>query len=48
MTQTRKPAYKPAHKRYRSHRSDTVIYVGAVAFLIGYLFGTGFFSFSIG
>ena len=48
MTKTRKPNFKPAYKRSRSTRQDVVIYVGAVTFLIGYLFGTGFFSFSIG
>ena len=44
MTQIRKSNYK----RARATRHDTVIYVAAVAFLIGYLFGTGIFRFSFG
>lgn len=52
MTETKKPedkpTYKPRYKPYRSRRNDIVFYVGGVAFLLGYLFGTGFFVFSIG
>lgn len=45
---TQKPSYKPAYKRPPNRRKDIALYLGAVAFLIGYLFGTGFFSFSVG
>lgn len=43
-----KQTYKSTYKRQRPHRQDVIVYIAAVAFLIGYLFGAGFFSFSVG
>ena len=46
MTDTKKPNSKSTYKPYRSRRDKLVLYVGAAAFLLGYLFGSGLLVFS--
>lgn len=48
MTQTKKPNTKPTYKPYSRRRDKLVLYVGAAAFLLGYLFGSGLLVFSFG